>query len=216
MFDSILPLLLQSLSETLYMVTLSSVLAMLFGLPIGLILAYGNHPEMLECPRTRQVIEWMSNALRSIPFIILIIALIPLTRLIVGSAIGTSAAVVPLTIGAIPFFARLVQNVCLEIPPGLVEAGIAMGAKPTETIRYIILPEAIPGLINAFTVTVITLVGYSAMAGAVGAGGLGDLAIRYGYQRFNMNVTYTTVLILIALVQLIQFVGSYFSKKYTH
>lgn len=200
--------------ETLYMVFTASIVALLAGLPLGILLAFGQ--DLLQTPKSRLVISGLSNALRSIPFIILVIALIPLTRLLVGTAIGTTAAIVPLSIGAIPFFARLVENVMLELPKGIIEAGLSMGATPKQIIRRMILPEALPGLINAFTVTVITLIAYSAMAGAVGAGGLGDLAIRYGYQRFDMRMTYITVIVLIILVQGLQWIGQSISNRFSH
>ena len=200
--------------ETLYMVFTASIVALIAGLPLGILLAFGQ--DLLQTPKSRLVISGLSNALRSIPFIILVIALIPLTRLLVGTAIGTTAAIVPLSIGAIPFFARLVENVMLELPKGIIEAGLSMGATPKQIIRRMILPEALPGLINAFTVTVITLIAYSAMAGAVGAGGLGDLAIRYGYQRFDMRMTYITVIVLIVLVQGLQWIGQSISNRFSH
>lgn len=207
-------LIFQASLETLYMVFTASSIALVFGLPLGVVLAFGD--TLLQSPKSKTIISALSNALRSIPFIILIIALIPITRLIVGTAIGTTAAIVPLSIGAIPFFARLVENALLELPKGIIEAGLSMGASPKQIIQKMVLPEAFPGLINSFTVTVITLIAYSAMAGAVGAGGLGDLAIRYGYQRFDMNMTYATVIVLIVLVQLLQFIGDKLAKYFSH
>lgn len=200
--------------ETLYMVVTSTLLSILFGLPLGTLLFTSSrikpHPLMNRC------ISGIINLTRSIPFIILLVALIPLTRLIIGTSIGINAAIVPLTIGATPFFARLVDNVYQSLPIGLIDASVAMGANTWQTIRYLLLPEAMPSLIHAMTVTAITLVNYSAMAGTVGGGGLGDLAIRYGYQRFDMSVMVATVGILIVLVQCIQMGGDRLSRRFFH
>ncbi len=161
-------------------------------------------------------ISGLINFSRSIPFIILLVALIPITRFLVGTSIGINAAIVPLTLGATPFFARLVDNVYHNLPPGLIETGFSMGANTWQMIRFILLPEALPALIQSVTVTAITLVNYSAMAGTVGGGGLGDLAIRYGYQRFNVSIMIATVLILVFIVQLIQVGGDRLAKRYLH
>lgn len=192
-------------AETLYMVGVSTLLAVLFGLPLGTMM----HTAATIKPN-RTVYRFISaivNISRSIPFIILLVAIIPFTRLIVGTSIGLNAAVVPLTIGATPFFARLVENAYQNLSHGLIEAGYSMGTSTWQMIWYILLPEARPALIQAITVTAITLVNYSAMAGTVGGGGLGDLAIRYGYQRFNVTIMVITVLILILIVQCIQTFG---------
>ena len=191
--------------ETLYMVFVSTFCAVLLGLPLGTLLFTTEkikpHPLLHRC------IAGFVNISRSVPFIILLVALIPLTRFLVGTSIGIHAAMVPLTLGATPLFARLTSNVYHSLPSGLIEASIAMGATPWQTIYRILLPEATPALIHAITVTLITLVNYSAMAGTVGGGGLGDLAIRYGYQRFNMGIMLITVLILILIVQAVQMGG---------
>lgn len=199
--------------ETLYMVFLSTLFACLLGLPLGVSLYTSANikPNLV----LNKFLSAIINLSRSIPFIILLVALIPFTRIIIGSAIGINAAIVPLTIGAAPFFARLVDNVCQNLPKGLIDAGHAMGASTLQMIFKIILPEATPALINAVTVTAITLVNYSAMAGTVGGGGLGDLAIRYGYQRFNVIVMLATVAILIVIVQSIQMLGDKLSQKYS-
>lgn len=214
------PLLFSQLStaflETLAMVGIAGALSVLLGLPLGILLLITRKNGLLEHIAFHTMISSIVNAIRSIPFIILLIAIVPLTRLIVGTSIGTSAAIVPLTIGAIPFVARIADNVLAEVPKGLIEAGIVMGATPLQIIYKILLPEALPGLINGVTVTLVTLVSYSAMAGAVGGGGLGDLAIRYGYQRFEVGVMITTVILLIALVQLIQSMGDSLSKHFSH
>lgn len=207
MSDGMLLALFKALGETLYMVGVSSGVAVLLGLPLGVMLFATRCQALLSHPWLHRGLAAIVNALRSIPFIILLVALIPLTRLLVGTSIGSNAAIVPLSIGAIPFVARLVENALDEIVPGLIEAGLAMGASPLQIIMRILLPESLPGIINGITVTVIALVGYSAMAGAVGGGGLGDLAIRYGYERFDSTVMLITVAILIVLVQLIQMVG---------
>ena len=200
--------------ETLYMVIISTCLASLLGLPLGTILF--TSAKIKPNPTITRILTAFINITRSIPFIILLVALIPFTRLIIGTSIGIHAAMVPLTLGALPFFARLVENVYQRLPEGLIETGRSMGANTWQMIRYILLPEALPGIIQAITVTTITLVNYSAMAGTVGGGGLGDLAIRYGYQRFNMPVMVATVIILVIIVQLFQTVGDklvrHFSK----
>ena len=153
------------------------------------------------------------NATRSTPFIILMVAIIPLTRLLVGSSIGTTASIVPLTISAAPFIARIIESSLLEIDHGVIEAAQAMGASPMQIIRKVLLPEALHSIVLGITLAVIALIGYSAMAGTLGGGGLGDLAIRYGYQRFQMDVMLITVVVLIVMVQSIQSLGDYFSKK---
>lgn len=200
--------------QTIYMVLVSGIIASLFGIPMGVILLTTRQHGLLEQTTMNRLLAGFVNALRSIPFIILLVAIIPLTRFLVGTSIGTTAAIVPLSIAAIPFVARLVENRLSEVPYGLVEAGLAMGATSTQIIFKILLPEAAPGIINGITITLITLIGYSAMAGAVGGGGLGDLAIRYGYQRFDVAVMVYTVVILIVLVQLMQFFGDRVSKYY--
>lgn len=188
--------------ETLYMVAISTLFAIILGLPLGTWLYSSSHIKPM--PKVYKALSAFINMARSIPFIILLVAIIPFTRLIVGTSIGMNAAIVPLTLGATPFFARLVDNVYRSLPSGLIETGYAMGANTQQIIMHILLPEAKPGLIHAITVTAITLVNYSAMAGTVGAGGLGTLAINYGYQRFDAGVMISTVIILIVMVQLIQ------------
>lgn len=200
--------------QTLYMVFVSTAVVVLLGLPLGTWLfslrVIHPHPFLFRC------ISACINAARSIPFIILLVALIPVTRFLVGSSIGIHAAMVPLILGAIPFFARLVDNVYLTISDGLIETGFSMGATGLQMVRGLLLPEALPALIQAITVTAITLVNYSAMAGTVGGGGLGDLAIRYGYQRFNLTVMVITVVILVLMVQGIQLLGDFFTRRHTH
>ncbi|STY28917.1 DL-methionine transporter subunit; membrane component protein of ABC superfamily [Legionella wadsworthii] len=201
-------------SETLYMVVVSTLFAVLLGLPLGTWLYSSRH--IKQMPRVHKTLSAFINMARSIPFIILLVAIIPFTRLIVGTSIGMNAAIVPLTLGATPFFARLVDNVYRSLPSGLIETGYSMGATTRQIIMHILFPEAIPALIQAITVTTITLVNYSAMAGTVGAGGLGTLAINYGYQRFDAGVMISTVVILIVMVQLIQMLGDYLTKRFLH
>lgn len=199
-------------AQTVYMVIVSTLFAALIGLPLGTILYTSK--KIKPNVAINRLLSGFINICRSIPFIILLVALIPLTRIIVGTSIGINAAIVPLTLGAAPFFARLVDNVYQGLPSGLVETGYAMGASTWQMIRHILLPEARPALIHAFTVTAITLVNYSAMAGTVGGGGLGDLAIRYGYQRFNVTVMFITVAILVLIVQLLQLGGDRLAQRF--
>lgn len=208
--------LLTSTAETLYMVFFSGIFAFLVGLPLGVLLFITRPHKLFPHRLLNTCLATLINMVRSIPFIILMLAIIPLTRLIVGTSIGTNAAIVPLSLAAIPFFARLVENSLNELSPGLIETGQAMGASSYQIIRYILLMESIPSVINSLTITLINLVAYSAMAGAVGGGGLGDLAIRYGYQRFNVSVMLATIAILIVLVQAIQYTGDRWVKRFTH
>jgi D-methionine transport system permease protein len=205
--------LLKASAETLYMVVISTTLASAFGLPLGTLLF--SSAKIKPHPLLNRCLSAFINFSRSIPFIILLVALIPLTRLIVGTSIGINAAIVPLTLGAIPFYARLVDNVYRNLPNGLIETGFSMGTTTWQMIKFIFLPEAFPALIQATTITAINLVNYSAMAGTVGGGGLGDLAIRYGYQRFDAGVMIATIIILVLLVQLLQMFGDYLVKRYS-
>lgn len=198
--------------ETIYMVVISTFFAILLGLPLGTLLFTYN--KVKPHPMGRNIISTLINITRSIPFIILLVALIPVTRWLVGTSIGINAAIVPLSLGATPFFARLVDNIYQGIPTGLIQAGFSMGVTNWQMIRRILFPEAFPALIQAITVTAITLVNYSAMAGTVGGGGLGDLAIRYGYQRFDTTIILITVIILIILVQMLQFIGDRCSRYF--
>lgn len=200
--------------QTLYMVLVSTTLAVVLGLPLGTLLF--STSKIKPHSLLNRLIAGFINFSRSIPFIILLVALIPLTRLIIGTSIGINAAIVPLTLGATPFFARLVDNVYRNLSRGLIETGFSMGTTTWQMIRHILLPEAFPALIQAITVTAITLVNYSAMAGTVGGGGLGDLAIRYGYQRFNISIMLATVIVLVAIVQLLQMSGDSLAKRYSH
>jgi D-methionine transport system permease protein len=211
-----LSLLLLATWQTIYMVLVSGAIAVLGGLPLGVLLFTTRNNGILAHPLWNRGLGMLVNGIRSIPFIILLVALIPLTRLIMGTSIGTNAALVPLSLCAIPFVGRLVENALTELHSGLIEAGNAMGASPWHIIGKILLPEALPGIINCITVTLINLVGYSAMAGAVGGGGLGSVAINYGYQRFNPLIMLVTIMILIVLVQLLQHGGDWLAKKSDH
>ena len=213
MSAEIIPLLSKALGETIYMVIVSMVIASIVGVPLGVLLHTTDKGQILESLPLNQTVGSIVNAVRSIPFIILMVAIIPLTRLLVGSAIGTTAAIVPLVVASIPFIGRQVETSLKEVPAGLIEAAQSMGATPTQIITKVLLPEAMPSIISQLTTVIIALVGESAMAGAIGGGGLGDLAIRYGYQRFRPEVMIATVVVLIVLVQLVQFLGNTISKK---
>lgn len=202
--------------QTIYMVLGSGLLATLLGLPLGIFLFITRPGGILENAPVYQIANSVVNILRSAPFIILLVAIIPLTRWIVGTSIGTTAAIVPLSIAAIPFLGRVVETALIEIPAGLIEAGYVMGATRNQIIRYILLPEALPTIIQGLTLMLITLIGYSAMAGAIGGGGLGDLAIRYGYQRFDITTMSLTVIVLIIIVQLVQWTGDRCAKSFLH
>lgn len=199
--------LLKATGETIYMVFISGLIAALIGIPFGIVLSTTQKEGLWENRMLNRILAGIVNATRSIPFIILLIAIIPFTRWLTGTSIGTTAAMVPLTIGAIPFVARLVEGAIDGIPIGLIEAGQAMGGSALQIILRILIPEALPSIVNGITVTLISLIAYSAMAGTVGGGGLGDLAIRYGYQRFEVQVMMATIIVLIVLVQGIQYVG---------
>jgi D-methionine ABC transporter, permease protein len=213
MSADLLPLLSKALGETVYMVVVSMVLSTAVGVPLGVLLHTTAKGGILESPALNKSIGAVVNAIRSIPFIILLVAIIPFTRLLVGAAIGTTAAMVPLVIAAIPFIGRQVETSLKEVPYGLVEAAESMGATPFQIIWKVLLPEAMPSIASQLTTVVISLVGESAMAGAVGGGGLGDLAIRYGYQRFRPEVMLATVILLIVLVQAVQFLGNRLVKR---
>jgi D-methionine transport system permease protein len=199
--------------DTLAMVGLSALFGTLLGLPLGIFLAISRANELFPAPTANRVLGLIVNATRSTPFIILVVAIVPLTRLIVGTSIGTRAAVVPLTIAAIPFIGRVVEAAIREVDQGLVEAARAFGASPLQIVQKVLLPEAMPALTLALTLTIVSLLGFSAMVGAVGGGGLGDLGIRYGYQRFMPEVMATVVLVLIALVQGVQTLGEAIARR---
>lgn len=213
MSADMIPLLTKALGETVYMVVVSMIIATIIGVPLGVLLHTTSKGQILESPAVNRIVGAVVNAVRSIPFIILLVAIIPFTRLLVGTAIGTTAAMVPLVIAAIPFIGRQVETSLKEVPFGLVEAAQSMGATPAQIIWKVLLPESMSSIVAQLTTVIISLVGESAMAGAVGGGGLGDLAIRYGYQRFRPEIMLATVVILIVLVQLVQFIGNTLAKR---
>lgn len=213
MSQEMLALLVESFGETLYMVAVSAGIATALGVPLGVILVSTSRGHILQNLWLNRILGYVANATRSTPFIILMVAIIPLTRALAGTSIGTNAAIVPLAIAAIPFVGRVVEAALREVDYGLIEAAQAMGASPLQIIRQVLLPEAMPSIVLGLTLAVISLIGYSAMAGAIGGGGLGDLAIRFGYQRFRVDVMISTVAILIALVQLVQSAGDLVSRR---
>jgi D-methionine transport system permease protein len=196
-----------STGETLYMVGVSALIATLLGLPLGIFLATSGKGELFAAPWINRVLGVIVNAARSTPFIILVVAIIPFTRLIAGTSIGTNAAIVPLTVAATPFIARLIEGAIREVDQGLIEAARAFGASPLQIVFKVLIPEALPGIVLGLTLAVVSLLGFSAMVGAVGGGGLGDLGIRYGYQRFMPEMMLAVVVVLIVLVQAVQSIG---------
>ncbi|GAA4309940.1 methionine ABC transporter permease MetI [Mucilaginibacter gynuensis] len=216
MSESMISLLIQGTLETILMTFASGFFGFLLGLPTGVLLFMTRKGEPLQNRPLNQVISVIVNIFRSIPFIILIVWMIPFTRALAGTSIGVQAAIVPLSIGAAPFIARIVENSLLEIPHGLIEAARVMGAKPIQIILKVLLPEALPSIINGATITLITLVGYSAMGGAVGAGGLGQIGYQYGYVGYDVVVMNSVLLLLVALVFIIQFSGNRLSKSVDH
>ena len=205
-----------SLWETVLMVAISGLAGALLGVPLGVFLRLTDRGGVLENRAVNAVTGAIVNAVRSTPFIILLVAIIPFTRFVVGSSIGTAAAIVPLTISAIPFVARLVETALREVDSGLVEAAQAMGASTRQIVFKVLLPEALPGIVAGLTIMLVSLTGYSAMAGAIGGGGLGGLGIRYGYQRFLPDVMLAVVVILIVFVQLLQSLGDWAVRKLSH
>ncbi len=207
------PLLLQSTWQTLYMVLISSAIAYLLGIPLGIIEVI-TAPDSIRPNRTiNEVLGWIINIGRSIPFIILLIALIPFTRSMVGTSIGPTATIVPLTIAATPFAARMIEQSLTEIDKGVVEMAQAMGATAWQIIWKVLLPEGLPSIVRGLSITIISLIGYSAMAGAVGGGGLGDLSIRYGYYRYQSDVMIVTIILIVIIVQIIQVIGNWLTKR---
>lgn len=209
-------LVLAGLFETLYMVGLSLTIAIIIGIPIGVLTSITRKGGITQNLLIHKILNMFINIGRSVPFIILMVSIIPLTRLIVGTSIGTTAAIVPLSLAAIPFLGRIVDNALQDISPGIIEASQAMGATPWQIVFKVLLPESLPAIILGVTLTGVSLLAYSAMAGAVGGGGLGDIAIRYGYQRFKVGVMVETVVILVLLVQLLQWIGNSLASYYDH
>lgn len=202
--------------ETLYMVLLPTIIATVIGLPLGLLLAITAAGQIMENRPINQALSLLVNVLRSIPFILLLIMLIPATRKIMGIAISYEAMVVPLSASAAPFFARLVETAINEIEWGVVEASLAMGSNLSQIIFKVLIPESLPGIVAGITVTAVALVGYTAMAGVIGGGGLGDMAYRYGFQRKQTLVMYVCVIILVIMVQITQTIGDWFVDKVNH
>lgn len=216
MSEAMIWLLAGGIWETLVMTFVSGFFGFVIGLPVGVLLYITRPGQIKESQLLYRIISALVNIFRSVPFIILLVWMIPFTRALVGTSIGLEAAIVPLTIGAAPFIARMVENALLELPSGLIEASRSMGATPLQIIRKVLLPEALPGLINAATITLITLVGYSAMGGAVGAGGLGQIGIQYGYIGYNATIMNTVLVLLVILVYLIQLIGDRVVRLVTH
>lgn len=213
MSNEIVKLILAGTKETLYMVSIASIIALIIGIPIGILLVVTDKGGIFPLIKVNKTIGLLINIIRSIPEIILIIILLPLARIIVGTSLGTNAAIVSLSIGSAPFIARIIENSLKEIEFGKIEAAESMGATPFQIIRKVLIPEALPSIVRGITIVVIGIVGFTAIAGAIGAGGLGSLAIRFGYQRFKTDVLICTVVSLILIVQIIQAVGDYIARK---
>lgn len=215
MSTDIINLLLKAAWETIYMVGISSFLAALVGIPLGVVLVITSEGHIMERKGLNTTLGSTVNVTRSVPFIILMVAIIPLTRILVGTSIGTNAAIVPLSIAAIPYLGRIIESSLREVDRGVIEAARAMGATPLQIITKVLLPEALSSITLGLTITIISLIGYSAMAGAIGGGGLGDLAIRYGYQRFRADIMLVTVIILVVQVQLVQSAGNWLARNWS-
>ena len=205
-----------ALLETLEMTTVAGAIAFVCGLPLGIVVVCTGEDGIAPNRWINRLLGSIINAFRAVPFIVLLVALIPLTRLIVGTSIGTEAAIVPLAIGATPYYARIAEVSLREVDHGLIEAVKAMGGGRTTIVLKVLIPEALPGLLSGFTVTLVTMIGASAMAGAIGGGGLGDLAIRYGYQRFDTGIMVGVIVVLIALVSLVQLGGDRLARLFDH
>lgn len=215
-FVILYPDMIKSLFETFYMVAISGIISAIIGIILGVTLVVTKEGNILQNKIINSVLAKIINIFRSIPFIILLAAIIPLTRIIVGTTIGTKGALVPLIFGCTPFFARQIESALLDIDKGVIEAAQAMGSSPLEIIFRVMLKEGLPGIIHAVTITIISLIGLSAMAGTVGGGGLGDFAIRYGYQYFQTDIMVATIIVLLIIVNLIQFLGDILSNLVTH
>lgn len=207
-------MIIKSIYETIYMIVLSIIIASIIGVPLGIYLSISKKGGIKENQIANKIIDLIIvNITRSIPFVVLIVLLIPLSRIIVGKSYGTTAFVIPLSIGSAPFVARIIENSLNEVSYGLIEAAISMGATTYEIILKVLIPEALPSIVNGITLTIISLVGYSAIAGIIGGGGLGNLAVVEGFQRGNYKLMYLSTLLLIILVQIIQFIGTRIVKK---
>ncbi|AGB79305.1 D-methionine transport system permease protein MetI [Pseudocitrobacter corydidari] len=215
-WDDLWPILLNGTLETLYMVGLAALFTVLIGLPLGVLLFISRRHGLVPMPRLNALLGALVNTGRSLPFIVLLIALIPFTRLLIGTTLGSTAAIVPITLGAFPFFARLTENALDEVDSGRIEAVLSMGGNTWHVISKALLPEALPALLAGITLTVVMLIGFSSMAGVIGGGGLGDLAIRYGYQRFNDQIMVATVVTLVIMVQGVQMIGDRLVRALAH
>ena len=208
MIEKFTSIVLPSIPDTLYMVFFSSLFSMLIGIPLALVLIVTRPGGLNPKPKSYQVLDTIINTLRSFPFVILIMVVYPLSRLLIGKSIGPTAAIVPLTVAAIPFVARIMEGVFLEVDEGLVEAARAMGSTNGQILTKVILPESLPSIINSMTMTIINIIGYSAMAGMLGAGGLGEIATRYGHYRNQLDILWMSVICIIIIVQVVQWIGN--------
>jgi D-methionine transport system permease protein len=213
MQSDLIPLLLLGLGETLYMVVLSTVVAVILGLPLGVALVVTEPGHIMAAPRINRVLGTLVNITRSFPTIILIVVLLPLSRLLVGTTLGATAAIVPLSIGSAPFLARIIENSLKEVDRGKIEAALSIGATPLEIVRKVMIPESLASLALGLTLAIIMITGFTATAGAIGAGGLGSLAVRFGYQRYRTDVMLATVVVLIILVQVVQWGGNLIARR---
>ena len=213
MSSNLIQMIWDSFLETIIMVAISGGIGALAGIPLGILLFVTDRKSFLPMPGFNAVLGTVINALRSVPFIILLVAIIPFTRLIVGSSIGTAAAIVPLTLSVAPFIARIVETSLREVDKGLVEAAQSMGATNMQIITKVLLPEAMPGIVAGLTISIISLIGYSAMAGTIGGGGLGQIAITYGYQKYDDQIVWLCVALTILIVQILQEFGMYIARR---
>jgi D-methionine transport system permease protein len=213
MSPELIRLIASAAGDTLFMVAVAASLGTVIGLPLGVFLATSGRGELFAAPAVNRALGFVVNATRSTPFIILVVAIIPFTRLVAGTSIGTTAAIVPLTVAATPFIARLIEGAVREVDPGLSEAARAFGATPLQIVLKVLIPEALPSIVLGLTLAIVSLIGFSAMVGAVGGGGLGDLGIRYGYQRFMPDVMAAVVVVLIVLVQAVQTAGDRLARR---
>lgn len=216
MSSTLINILWQGTLETLYMVFVAGFIAVILGVPLGTWVYITRRGKLNENFIINKLLSAIIDVTRSLPFIILLIAIVPLTRLLVGTSIGTTAAIIPLSFAAIPFMGRIVENALLEVNPGLTEAGLTFGATSRQILLKILLPEALPAIVNGITLMMISLIGYSAMAGTMGGGGLGTVAVNYGYQRFDITVMLATIAILIVIVHLIQYAGNHLAHRLNH
>ena len=216
MTEAVWQMIFEGIWETLYMTILSTVIAYIVGLPLGILLSVTGRGGILRNRAVNSILGAVVNILRSVPFLILLVVLIPFTRLLVGTSLGTTATIVPLTIGSIPIVARMVESSLQEVPPGIIEAAESMGASPLEIIVRFMLPEAVPSLLLGSAINLATILGYSAMAGFVGGGGLGDIAIQYGFYRYQSDILFVSVAILIIIVQIFQEAGTRLSNYKRH